>query len=92
MHQGQQKEQTTDIDTYKMSDIRFIGTALVVQWLRLFFHCTGPCFDPWSGNKDPTCGAATHAQNNPAFIKGIKGNIEKKISKFLVLRLSKMIS
>ena len=22
MHKGQQKEQTTDIDTYKMSDIR----------------------------------------------------------------------
>ena len=26
------------------------GTSLVVQWLRLHFHCGGHEFEPWSGN------------------------------------------
>ena len=27
-----------------------VGTSLVVQWLRLCFHCRGHRFSPWSGN------------------------------------------
>ena len=31
------------------------GTSLVVQWLRLCLQCRGRGFNPWIGNKDPTC-------------------------------------
>ena len=31
------------------------GTSMVVHWLRLCSQCRGFRFDPWSGNKDPTC-------------------------------------
>ena len=27
-----------------------LGTSLVIQWLRLHFHCRGHWFDPWLGN------------------------------------------
>ena len=32
-----------------------LGTSLAIQWLRLRFHCRGHGFNPYSGNKDPTC-------------------------------------
>ena len=28
----------------------FLGTSLVVQWLRTLFYCRGHGFDPWLGN------------------------------------------
>ena len=31
-------------------ELVMLGTSLVVQWLRLCFHCSGRGFDPCSGN------------------------------------------
>ena len=34
-------------------NVTLLGTFLVVQWLRLCFHCNGHRFDPWGRNKIP---------------------------------------
>ena len=33
----------------------WLGTSLVVQWLRLCFHCRGHGFNPWLVSEDPVC-------------------------------------
>ena len=51
------------------------GISLVVQWLRLCFHCRGRRFDPWSGNYDLASHMVqqthththTHTQRTPSY-------------------------
>ena len=33
----------------------WLGTSLVVQWLRLCSHCRGHGFNPWLVSEDPVC-------------------------------------
>ena len=65
------KHPNTEIGKLILKLIQNLGTALVVQWLRLCFHCRELGFHPWSGNEDPhrLHGAAKN-KNHELKVKG----------------------
>ena len=43
------------VERSSFKKMMFFRASLVVQWLRLCFHCRGHGFHPWLGNWDPAC-------------------------------------
>ena len=57
-----------------------IGTSLVVQWLRLCFHCKGHGFYPWSGKFCRPAGMVKKKRGNMIRVGKIYGCLLSKDS------------